>query len=190
MHTLAKIFLVTASTAAILINFIPAADARLASNRLASNRLAGNAVSDKAKFDTSSMTVSKVNFLTGRYLTFAKSAARMRLAFLPYIVLAGLLIPRAVQGESAPRIRAIGTEIQIILPSGKVLAGKQLVGSVLSVQGPNGSDQLIRIDDIKSDPTDPDGDIQLHSLSVQDPDNQSWGNFLSPVRTVTPRHFP
>jgi hypothetical protein len=68
MHSLSKIFLVTSSTAAILFNFIPAAEARLASNRLASNRLSSNAISDKAKFDTSSLTVNKVQLPDGTVL--------------------------------------------------------------------------------------------------------------------------
>jgi hypothetical protein len=114
----------------------------------------------------------------------------MRLALSPYIVLAGLLVPQAVQGENAPRIRAIGTELQITLPSGHVLAGKQLVGSVLSVQDPNGTDQLIRIDSIEADATDPDGDIQLHSLSVQDSANQSWSNFCAPGPDGNAKAFP
>src|SRR3712207_5195349 len=77
-------------------------------------------------------------------------------------------------------IRAAGTEFRMTLPDGRVLTSAQLVGAVLSIAGPDNGRQTVRIEAVEPDPSDPDHDIQLHTLSVQDPNTGSWTNLCLP----------
>jgi ADYC domain len=91
---------------------------------------------------------------------------------------------------SLEHIRAAGTEFRISLSDGRVLLGAQLIGAVLSIIDRNGDPQAVRIDAIEPDPTDPDQEIQLHTLSVQDPATGSWSNFCAPGPDGIAKAFP
>src|SRR5262249_39736750 len=94
------------------------------------------------------------------------------------IMWVGAALPMASSAPpSIERIQAVGTEFRVILSDGRVLSAAQLIGAVLSIADGHGDQQAVRIDAIESDPTDPDREIQLHTLSVQDPTTGSWNSF-------------
>jgi ADYC domain len=112
----------------------------------------------------------------------------------PCRALAALAIVSVLSGAGSPppsgHIQAEGTEFRVTLPSGRVLSGAQLVGTVLTITGSDGEQQQVRIDAIEPDPTDPDGDVWLHTLSVQDPDTKKWGNLCAPGPDGVAKGFP
>src|SRR5690348_3642419 len=83
------------------------------------------------------------------------------------------IISVVLSSESPPfsgRIQAEGTVFRVTLPSGRVLAGRQLVGTVLTITDGHSEPQQVRVDAMEPDPTDPGGDVWLHTLSARDPD--------------------
>ena len=112
----------------------------------------------------------------------------------PCYALAALGIISVVLGAESPptsgRIQAEGTEFRVTLPSGRVLAESQLVGTVLTITDAHGKPQQVRIDAMEPDPTDRDGDIWLHTLSIQDADTREWTNFCAPGPDGVAKGFP
>jgi hypothetical protein len=102
----------------------------------------------------------------------------------------GLLIATASGQATFEGVQVVGTEFRLSAPDGRVLTGAQLVGAVLSVADAQGRRQSIRIDAVEPDPADPDHDIQLYSLSVQDPSDGSWSTLCEPGPDGVDKAFP
>ena len=66
-------------------------------------------------------------------------------------------------------VRVQGTELQVELASGTVLAGKDLAGATLSLAGPDANTPArVRIDEVIEDPRDPRHEILLYHMSAID----------------------
>lgn len=76
-------------------------------------------------------------------------------------------------------VTVAGTRFIIALDSGATLAQKDLVGAVLTLNS-RGSRYRLRIDATEPDPEDPSSDIQLYSLSIEDPQTGHWRNACRP----------
>jgi hypothetical protein len=103
----------------------------------------------------------------------------------------GLALAATASGQAQLQgVQVSGTEFRIALPDGRVLTDAELVGAVLSVVDRQRGEQSVRIEAVELDPTDPDGDIHLYTLSVQDPADGSWSNLCQPAApTEWPRPF-
>lgn len=86
-------------------------------------------------------------------------------------------------------VQAVGSEFLVTVSDGRRLRSADLVGAVLSVPGPDGT-QRVRIDSVDTDPTDPDHEVQLHTLSVEDPATGTWINYCSPGPDGVAKAFP
>ena len=109
---------------------------------------------------------------------------------LALIVLLAIPLPSSVADLPAGAIRAVGTGFQLSLPGGRVLTSTELIGAVLSIKDPQGNQQSVRIDAVEPDPTDPQGEILLHSLSVQDSATGTWSNLCEPGPDGLAKAFP
>ena len=63
-------------------------------------------------------------------------------------------------------VRVDGASFRLAATDGSVLTSADLVGSVLGVRM-NGSEVRIRIDNVARDPSDPTGQLLLHTISIQ-----------------------
>jgi hypothetical protein len=103
----------------------------------------------------------------------------------------GLALAATASGQAQLQgVQVIGTEFRIALPDGRVLTDAELVGAVLSVADRQRGEQSVRIEAVELDPTDPDGDIHLYTLSVQDSADGSWSNLCQPGPDGVAKAFP
>jgi ADYC domain len=115
----------------------------------------------------------------------------MRACLTLAVLSAGMLLPSLGWGQATfADVRAVGTEFRIALSDGRVLTSADLIGAVLSVTGPDGHPQTVRIDAVEPDPSDPDHDILLHTLSVQNPTTEAWQNLCEPGSDGVAKAFP
>src|SRR5215207_6347158 len=115
----------------------------------------------------------------------------MRACFAVAALWAGVVWPTLGWAQATfKNLRAVGSEFQITLPDGRILTSAHLIGAVLSIAGPHGEPQTVRIDAVEPDPSDPDNDIQLHTLSVQDPTTGAWSNLCEPGPDGIAKAFP
>lgn len=92
----------------------------------------------------------------------------MTRSFLQILALLGLLLPAPGFAASSPvAVTAEGGDLRAELADGRVLAGAELVGMVLSFQGAE-----LRVDAARRDEGAPAGDIWLFRLSVLGGDGQ------------------
>jgi hypothetical protein len=106
------------------------------------------------------------------------------------LVAAVILSPPSHSQIAKTDIQAVGTEFRMTLPDGRTLTSAQMVGAVLSISGPDNGRQTVRIEAVEPDPSDPDHDIQLHTLLVQDPNTGSWSNLCLPGPDGIAKAFP
>lgn len=100
------------------------------------------------------------------------------------------LLATAHSEEQLQGVEAVGTELRLRLPGMRVLAGADLVGAKLTIVDARGGQQLIRVDAVEPDPTDEQREIQLYTLSVQEPANGTWSNFCAPGSDGVAKAFP
>jgi hypothetical protein len=87
----------------------------------------------------------------------------------------------AVEEDLAPiGVQVVGTAFQVVLANGERREGDRLVGTVLSVEDAGGTVKPIRIDEVLSDPRDPEGEITLYKLSVWNAHRSAWENLCAP----------
>ncbi|MCP8940893.1 ADYC domain-containing protein [Alsobacter sp. SYSU M60028] len=104
---------------------------------------------------------------------------------------AGVALSFASAGQpDRPRVQAIGSDLTLTLPDGRVLGPADLVGAVLSIDADGGGEQAVRIDAVEDDPDDPAKDIRLYSLSVRDPASGAWSPFCLPGPDGVAKAFP
>jgi hypothetical protein len=96
--------------------------------------------------------------------------------FVAVAVAVGAFVSAHAQGPAAS-IRAVGTEFELSFGD-RVLRSRDLVGAVLTVAGPTGESQAIRIEAVEQDPSDPD--VFLHTLSIRDATTGAWTNLCEP----------
>lgn len=87
-------------------------------------------------------------------------------------------------------VRAVGTELRITLSDGRRLTGRQLIGAVLAIDDGRNGARRVRIDAVEPDPADPDHEIQLYTLSVQDAATGAWSSFCAPGPDGIAKGFP
>lgn len=115
----------------------------------------------------------------------------MRACLVLTLLWAGMILPTLGWGQATfDGIRAVGTEFQITLSDGRILTSAHLIGAVLSITDPDGQPQAVRIDAVEPDPSDPDHDILLHTLSVQDAVTGEWKNLCEPGSDGVAKAFP
>ncbi len=68
-----------------------------------------------------------------------------------------------------PSIEVVGTLFRVTMASGRILTSPELIGALIEVRNEAGRTMTVRIDAVARDPTDPDGDVWLHRLSVRNP---------------------
>ncbi|MBK5198974.1 MAG: hypothetical protein JJE37_11945 [Methyloceanibacter sp.] len=104
------------------------------------------------------------------------------------LIAASALLGVLIEQAMAQGIRAVevsGTEFRVLQSDGKVLTSHDLVGAVLALS--NGL--TLRIDAVETDPKDEDGEILLHTFSVQAQDG-SWRNLCEPGPDGRQQGFP
>ena len=87
-------------------------------------------------------------------------------------------------------VEAVGSAFRVTLSDGRNLGSADLVGAVLSIPGPSGVPQRIRIEGVETDPADPEGEAQLHALSIQDPRSGAWTSYCDPGPDGLTMAFP
>jgi hypothetical protein len=92
-------------------------------------------------------------------------------------------------GAAIAEIEVVGTEFRGTLIDGRVLAGTDLVGAVLTV-GDGANQARIRIDAVQADPKDPSGEITLYAFSSLARAAGVWRNLCSPDPDGVAMGFP
>ena len=119
----------------------------------------------------------------------------LRAAFASFGALASLAAPvtadprGAETGAVIAKMEVVGTDFQGTLTDGRVLAGADLVGAIITVD--DGANQArIRIDAVQPDPKDPSGEITLYAFSFLDPAAGVWRNLCPPDPDGIAMGFP
>jgi ADYC domain len=86
----------------------------------------------------------------------------------------------ATAQETPAKVEVVGTAFRLTMADGRVLAGADLVGSVLALGGAGGTRLRVRIDAVRPDPRDPAGEVTLYVLSVEDPATGAWHDLCAP----------
>src|SRR5688500_11706168 len=82
--------------------------------------------------------------------------------------------------DAFPKLRVVGTEFHLTMADGRVLAGLDLVGAVLTVGDTTGDEVPVRIEAIRPDPEDPTGETMVYTFAVEDPHTGLWQNPCAP----------
>lgn len=95
---------------------------------------------------------------------------------------------RGVAGT--PSIEVVGTLFRVTMASGRILTSPELIGALIEVRNEAGRTMTVRIDAVARDPTDPDGDVWLHRLSVRNPGTEGWHELCGPASDGAVGGFP
>ncbi len=96
---------------------------------------------------------------------------------------------RVPLGE-ANKVEIVGTRFSITRSDGGLVTQAELIGTTINIEDAQGNTISIRIDDAELDPKDPNGEIMLYTLSVQDPATGSWRNMCSLDAQGVAKGFP
>ena len=108
------------------------------------------------------------------------------------LAIIGVLAPPAGAAEetSAAALKVEGTSFLVAMPDGHNLTSSDLVGAKLKVADEAGRFLTLRIDNVRRDASDPNGDIWLHELSLYDTGSGTWRGLCSAAPDGTSAGFP
>jgi len=108
----------------------------------------------------------------------ADAGRRMRIALAVFAAgLASPAVGEIAAGQDGIRsIAVVGTAFRVTTDEGRLLAQDDLIGAVLTIGDGNGGQLPLRIDGVEPDPRNPDGEILLYSMSMQDAATGEWRN--------------
>jgi ADYC domain len=89
-----------------------------------------------------------------------------------------------------PSLQVVGTEFYVTTMDGSSLRSADLVGAVLEADDESGRLVTVRIEAVRPDPSDAEGDIWLHQFSVLDPRVGTWTPLCAPAPDGTTGGFP
>lgn len=118
-------------------------------------------------------------------MTPFKTAAAAALLFIPLTATAGGL-PAPVATVDA--VDVVETRFVVTMSDGSVRQGEDLVGAVLTMGLPDGTQAQIRIDGVETDPKDPE--IVLYDFSARPAAGGDWQNLCNPDSYGVRKGFP
>jgi ADYC domain-containing protein len=89
-----------------------------------------------------------------------------------------------------PSLQVAGTEFHVTAVDGSSLRSADLVGAVLEADDDGGRLVTVRIEAVRPDPSDAEGDIWLHEFSVLDIRTSAWAPLCVPAPDGTTGGFP
>jgi hypothetical protein len=94
---------------------------------------------------------------------------------------AGLFLPDALAADRIASVDVDGTTFIVHLASGRVLKGKDLEGSTLTLEGASAATpRKVRIETVEVDPKDPDAEVLLYHMLAIDPDSGKTEELCGP----------
>jgi hypothetical protein len=111
----------------------------------------------------------------------AGSRRARRLGRLAALSLSVALAAGSVAAQETPaKVEVVGTAFRLTMADGRVLAGADLVGAVLTLGDGAGTGLKVRIDAVRPDAGDPADEVTLYALSVEDPPTGTWHDLCTP----------
>jgi hypothetical protein len=100
------------------------------------------------------------------------------------------LAASAAAAEAVRAVEIVGTAFRITTTDGRLLTGSGLIGAVLMLDDPNGSQLWVRIDAVRPDARDPTGETFLYTFMARDPASGAWVNLCAPDTDGLAMGFP
>ncbi len=114
---------------------------------------------------------------------------RIFLLLLPLLLVLNHWFVSRPSPADTTAIRVSGTELQVIGSDGEVLAGRDLIGAVVSFSDGVGGTLPLRIDGIRPDPSDQTGELLLYRF-LQESATGDWQSYCPETHDGLPVGFP